>query len=102
MVSTEEQETVIQFNRNDKHAIIYTSDSTTMTKLDKICAKAPENYKLISKDKDRDGKIVGKTYILTDKKMLSFRAKKRELILTEEEKRKFVERISSRNQNFDE
>lgn len=35
-IGTDEQETVVQFNRNGKTATIYTSDSTVMTKLDKL------------------------------------------------------------------
>ena len=41
-VPLEEQETVIQFNRTDSHATIYTSDSTMITKLDHLCEDAPE------------------------------------------------------------
>lgn len=100
MVSLEEQETIIQFNRTDKQAIIYTSDSTMMTKLDRMCANAPGNYSLKSESMDKDGKIVGKTYILADKKLFSFRAKKKEMNFTEEDKRKFVERMNARNQNL--
>ena len=43
-VAVEEQETVIQFNRSDSHATIYTSDSTMITKLDHLCEDAPEFY----------------------------------------------------------
>lgn len=92
MVSLEEQETVIQFNRVEKQAIIYTSDSTMMTKLDRMCANAPGNYSLKSESNDKDGKVVGKTYVLADKTRLSFRSKKTERNLSDEARRKLGER----------
>ena len=83
-VPLEEQETVIQFNRTDDYATIYTSDSTMITKLDKCCDEAPEFYKLQKEDHLRDGSVSGKTYILSDRKMLSFRKTKR--VVSEEQK----------------
>ena len=77
-VSISEQEVHINFMRDENFATIYTSDSTYMTKLDKLCKTSPDMYSLIS-DAGR-----GKTYKLEDKTLISFRAKKREL--TEEQK----------------
>ena len=90
-IPTEEQETVIQFNRNDPHATIYTSDSTMMTKLDRMCESAPENYKL-DREETMDGKVVGKFYTLADKTRVSFRSKKVERNLSDEERQKLSER----------
>ena len=63
-ISVDEQETVIQFNRNEKTMTIYTSDTTTMTRLNKL-------YPIVKSDVV-DGKIVAKTY-LAEKRLLSFR-----------------------------
>lgn len=41
-----EQETNIIFMRNSDMAVIYTSDSTTMTKLDKLIALPEGKWKL--------------------------------------------------------
>lgn len=77
-VSIKEQEVCINFMRDEKFATIYSSDSTYITKLDKLCKTSPDMYSLIA-DTGR-----GKTYRIEDKTLISFRAKKREL--TEEQK----------------
>lgn len=96
-VPLEEQETVIQFNRTDDYATIYTSDSTMITKLDKCCIEAPEFYKLQKEDHLRDGSVSGKTYILSDKKMISFRKVKK--VMSEEQK-EIVRQNLFRNQKL--
>ena len=63
-VPTEEQETVIQFDRNGKACHVYTTDTTMMTKLDKI-------HKCVKHD-FADGKPIA-AYYEFDKKLLSFR-----------------------------
>lgn len=95
-ITLEEQETVIQFNRTDAHATIYTSDSTIMTKLDKLCDSSPDYYKL-TKTETVEGKVVTKFYRLEDKTRISFRSKKVERNLTEEQKEQFRERIKNTN-----
>ena len=77
-LSVTEQETNINFMRDEEFAKIYTSDSTMITKLDKLCKDAPKMYKL---DYETP---VGKAYICKDKSLISFRSKKREL--TDEQK----------------
>ena len=77
-VSLSEQEVCINFLRDEDFATIYTSDTTYMTKLDKLCKTSPDMYVLIA-DTGR-----GKTYRVEDKTLISFRAKKREL--SEEQK----------------
>lgn len=77
-ISISEQEVSINFMRDEDFATIYTSDTTYMTKLDKLCKTSPDMYSLIA-DTGR-----GKTYRLEDKTLISFRAKKREL--SEEQK----------------
>ena len=91
----EEQETVIQFNRSDPYATIYTSDATIMTKLDKLCTNAPGNYSLVKTEKDKEGHIVGKFYRLEDKKMVSLRKEKRKVELSDEKRQKLSERAKS-------
>ena len=44
-VSLYEQETTISFRRVDDFATVWTSDTTVMTKLDRMCRESPENYK---------------------------------------------------------
>lgn len=68
-----EQEVCINMMRDEKTATIYTSDSTYITKLDKLCNSSPDMYSVIEETK------CGKTYLLQDKTLISFRAKKKEL-----------------------
>lgn len=72
-VSVSEQETAILYMRDEDFATIYTSDTTQMTRLDKLCKTSPDMYSLIF-DTGR-----GKTYKVADKGLISFRAKKREM-----------------------
>lgn len=80
-----EQEICINAMRDEKFATIYASDSTYITKLDKLCKESPDMYSLIQ-DTGR-----GKKYLLKDKTLISFRAKKREL--TDEQKKQAAERM---------
>lgn len=72
-VAISEQETSVSYMRDEEHAIIYTSDTTQMTRLDKLCRTSPDMYSLIA----NTGR--GKTYKVADKGLISFRAKKREM-----------------------
>lgn len=101
MPSLIEQETVINYQREDKSATIWTSDSTTITKLDRLCNESPEFYSLDRVEKDREGNVVGKFYKLTDKKMISFRGKKTTRVLTEEQKAAMRERLSQARNKVD-
>jgi hypothetical protein len=64
-IPTDEQETVVQFDRSGKTVSIWTSDNTIMTRLDKLyyCTKQDINQ----------GEIVAKSYT-APKKCISFRA----------------------------
>ena len=88
MVTLSEQETTIQFNRDGKACIIWTSDSTMMTKLDRLCKESPENYKLTKTSRAQDGDIAGKQYELADKKLITFRNKSKAESMTEEQREK--------------
>lgn len=69
-----EQETNINFMRDEDRATVYTSDSTTMTKLDKLIALPDTEWKLKEVHRlESTGEIVGKTYICP-KKFISFRS----------------------------
>ena len=72
-VAISEQEMHISWMRDEDFAIVYTSDTTQMTRLDKLCRTSPDMYSLIA-DTGR-----GKTYRVEDKGLISFRAKKREM-----------------------
>lgn len=68
-----EQECVISFMRDEDFATVYTSDSTMITKLDKLCKNSPEYYSLVEKNK------YGNRYKIADKSLVSLRQKKREM-----------------------
>lgn len=68
-----EQECVISFMRDEDFAIVYASDSTMITKLDKLCKNSPEYYSLIEETK------YGNKYKIADKSLISLRQKKREM-----------------------
>lgn len=72
-VAIAEQETCVNFMRDEDFATIYTSDTTQMTRLDKLCKTSPNMYSLIA----NTGR--GKTYKVADKGLISFRSKKREM-----------------------
>lgn len=82
-VSTEEQETTISYCRNSKTVKIWSSDRTVWTKLDKLCKKSTE-YACVEENKDKDGDICSKVYLIKDKNLLTFRSAKR--VLTEAQK----------------
>lgn len=84
-LSTSEQEVSINFSRDQDFADIYASDTTYITKLDKLCKTSPEYYSLI-KDTGR-----GKIYRCEDKTLISFRQKKKEM--SEENRAKASERF---------
>lgn len=85
-----EQETTINFSRDEQGLELWTNDSTVITKMDKLCEKAPNYYKLVSVGKI-DGEIVDKAYEVSDKTLLSFRSGK--IILSEEQKQQRAERM---------
>ena len=72
-LAVEEQETSISYMRNSDVCRIYTSDTTVMTKLDKLVRsdKAPQ-WKLVQEHYLKNGILVAKTYE-TDKRLISYR-----------------------------
>lgn len=91
-MSLEEQETVIQFNRSDEHATVYSSDSTMITKLDRLCKSSPDYFKMTKAERDKDGHIISKFYSVANKSLISLRSKIMERNLTEEERQILSER----------
>ena len=95
-VAFEEQETVINFPRRENYAIVWTSDTTVMTKLDGLCEKS-EQYILVETGRSKlGGEVISKTYKIKIKSLVSFRAKKMERepkSLTDEQKLAMIERL---------
>ena len=84
-VSIDEQETYIGFMRDESWATICTSDSTQITRFDKLCKAYPDMYQFIGEDG------AYKRYKCMDKSMISLRGKKREL--SDEQKQAAGERM---------
>ena len=86
-----EQETIIQFSRDEDFATIWTSDTTVMTKLDKHA----DTYNLIDVGKHGNGTILSKTY-KCDKKLISFRSKRSTgRTFTEEQRKEAGRRLTA-------
>jgi TusA-related sulfurtransferase len=83
-----EQETVINYNNESKTAEIYTCDPATMRKLEKLCEKQPDFYKLIKQDKH------SKTFEFP-KRLITLRQPK---FLTDEQKEKIKQRFADLKQ----
>lgn len=92
-LSVSEQETSVSYMRDSDICTVYTSDSTVMTKLDKLAEseKAP-HWKLIKEHRLRGGELAGKTY-QTHKRLISFRADITTREMTEEQKEAAAERM---------
>ena len=100
-VAYEEQETVINFPRRESYAIVWTSDTTVMTKLDGLCEKS-EQYVLVEAGRSKlGGEVISKTYKIKDKSLISFRAKKMERearTMTDEQRLAMIERLEKARQ----
>lgn len=91
----EEQETVINYYRDSDVCTVYTSDSTVMTKLDKLAEdESFPHWKVKRVHKLQSGELVGKTYE-THKGLISFRSDF--LKLTEKQKQERAERMKAFN-----
>ena len=49
-LSRHEMETVINFNAEEKTAIVYTRDKSILRKIDALCARFPDTFKVIAED----------------------------------------------------
>lgn len=92
-LNVSEQETSVSFARDSDICTVYTSDSTIMTKLDKLAEsdKSP-HWKLKEEHRLINGGLIGKTYE-THKRLISFRANISTREMSEEQKQAASERF---------
>lgn len=90
-LAVNEQETTITYARDGTTATVWTSDTTVMTKLDKM-AKESSDWKLIKEEKI-NGDIVAKRYEVA-KELISYRTKKVNRTMTDEQRRQAAERLA--------
>lgn len=86
-----ERETIINYNRAEKKAIIYTTIQKDKERLAKLSQEHPNKYKLIKKDE------VSVTYE-TEKKMVRFMKPRPEL--TEKQRKEIKERLLRARNTF--
>lgn len=86
-----EQETIINYNNEEKTAIVYTSDPVIQRKLDKFVKKYPNDYKCTKVQEVAEDQF-SKEYWLSSKKLISFRAP---VVMTEEQKAKAAARLAA-------
>ena len=93
-VSTDEQETTINYGRNDEEAEVYTSDNTVLTKIKNIFSSDDCEWKLKNVVKDKKGNVVS-VFFSVPKKLISLRAKTVKSNLTDEQRRVAAERLKN-------
>lgn len=92
-LSVSEQETTVSFMRDSDICTVYTSDSTVITKLDKLAeSENAPHWKLKEEHRLQNGELVGKTYE-THKRLISFRADIVIREMTDEQKEAAAERM---------
>ena len=95
-----EQETSINWFRDDKIALICTSDYTMVTRIAKAMAKDPDNYKCYYYETNRDKKTgrLGNYFFEVPKKLITFRAEREKRVTnyTEEQRKAIGERFRKR------
>lgn len=96
----EEQETHINFMRNNDRAIVYTSDTTIMTKLNKLVELQAAEWKLESVSRLKPGEIIGRTYSCPVG-FMSFRSKRVNRSYTDEQKKEIAARLRKTDFNRD-
>ena len=92
-IPTYEQETVIRYGRGEDFVTVHTTDSTTMTKLDRL-AENPDSDWSLSETWTQDGEVVEKMY-KAPKALISFRTSRVTRQLTEEQRQAAAERLKS-------
>ena len=93
-VSTDEQETTINYGRNDEEAEVYTSDNTVLTKIKNIFSSDDCEWKLKNVVKDKKGNVVS-VFFSVPKKLISLRAKTVKSSLTDEQRKAAAERLKN-------
>lgn len=94
----EEQETAINWMRDDDIAVVCTSDYTVVTRIGRAMARDPENYKCYYYESNRDKQTgrLGNYFFEIPKKLISFRAEKEKSTkapMTEEQRKAVGERF---------
>ena len=90
-----EQETTIQYSRDDKELHLYTSDNTVVTKMNKLLNTPGTSWRL-EKTTYLDGEPTGYFFVCEDKGLITLRAKKQKAKeLTEEHKQKLREHMKT-------
>lgn len=90
VIPISEQETCINISRDSDIAKVYTTDSTMITKLDKMVKKQPDKYKIVKQDE------YGKWYTCP-KKLIGFRCAATHKTISEEERSKRAEHMRAIN-----
>lgn len=88
-----EKETVINFNEAEKTASVYTCNKRMIAKLDRLCEKFPEQFRLYRKFSD------GAREYIVPKKYVSIKAPRPKL--SDEEKAELVKRLSKSKNAID-
>ncbi|MDO4334075.1 MAG: hypothetical protein Q4C58_15515 [Eubacteriales bacterium] len=89
----EEQETHINFNRDDERAMIHTSDTTMITKLNKLVGISGAEWRKEREERlQRTGELVGVTYSCPVS-FISFRSKRIARSYTDEQKAEIGKRL---------
>ncbi len=99
-LSIEEQETHVNFMRGDERAKIYTTDTTMMTKLNKLVELQDTEWKLESVSKLKTGEEIARTYSCPVS-FLSFRSKRVCRTYTEEQRKEISNRLRKVNSSAD-
>lgn len=86
-----EMETVINYNAEEKTAVLCTRDKAVMRKLDQLVERCPEQYKCISVTE------IDKTYEFP-KRLLGFRIPR---VMTEEQRKQAAERLARARKGAD-
>ena len=93
-VSMEEQETTIVYSRDSKTAHVYTSDNTTLTKIEKLLNTEGSEWKLKQVVRNSDGTPNGYMFECP-KHLVNPKAKKTTKKMTDEQREAARERIVS-------
>lgn len=93
-----EQETTISYTREGGMAKIYTTDTTVITKLDKMCKASPA-WELVCEEAAKKGGIVSKTY-QCPKGLISYRKDQIKRELTEEQRKEKADRMKNARRQY--
>ena len=91
-IQLDEQETTIQFSRKGDKAVVWTSDSTVMTKLDKLVQKSKQWKCVEEQCLHGDDRVIAKRYEV-NKRLISFRSDIVAREITDEEREAASERF---------